>query len=82
MWCVPVLKPLTFRKLGDGVCERLNAAGQIPRILLDVQPQLLGAVELRLHVLMKFCPKTITGSLESNVQDQRRPTQTDNCSLH
>ncbi len=70
MWCVLVLKPLTFRKLGDGVCESLNAAGQVPRILLDVKPQFLGAVELRLHILMKLCPKTITGSLESNVQDQ------------
>ncbi len=65
-----VLKPLTFHKLGDGVCESLNVAGQVPRILLDLKPQFLGAVELRLHVLMKLCPKTITGSLESNVQDQ------------
>lgn len=78
MWCVSVLKPLTFRKLGYGVCESLNTAGQVPRILLDVKPQFLGAVELGLHVLVELCPKTITGSLESNVHDSTWPKLTDN----
>ena len=44
---------LTLDIFGDGLRESLNAAGEVPGILLDVETQLFGAVHLGLHLLLK-----------------------------
>lgn len=49
---------LTIHEFSDGLRQRLNTAGEIPGILLDVEAQLFGAVHLRLHLLLKLCGKT------------------------
>lgn len=46
---------LTVHVFSDGLRERLNAAGKIPGILLDMETQLFGAVDLGLHLLLKLC---------------------------
>lgn len=46
---------LTIHVFSDGVRERLNTAGKIPGILLDVETQLFGTVDLGLHLLLKLC---------------------------
>lgn len=46
---------LTVHVFSDGLRERLNAAGEIPGILLDMETQLFGAVDLGLHLLLKLC---------------------------
>lgn len=48
---------LTVHVFSDGLCERLNAAGKIPGILLDMETQLFGAVDLELHLLLKLYGK-------------------------
>lgn len=49
---------LTIHEFSDGLRQRLNTAGEIPGILLDVEAQPFGAVHLRLHLLLKLCGKT------------------------
>lgn len=48
---------LTIHEFSDGLRQRLNTAGEIPGILLDVEAQPFGAVHLRLHLLLKLCGK-------------------------
>lgn len=45
---------LTLNVFSDGLCEGLNAAGEVPGILFDMQTQLFGAVHLGLHLLLKL----------------------------
>lgn len=45
---------LTFDELGDGVCEGLYAAGEVPWVLLDVDTELLGTVNPRIHLLLEL----------------------------
>lgn len=52
---------LTVHVFSDGLRERLDAAGKIPGILLDVETQLFGAVHLRLHLQLKLCGEKKTG---------------------
>lgn len=49
------LQQLTVHVFSDGLRERLNAAGKIPGILLDMEAQLFAAVDLGLHLLLKLC---------------------------
>lgn len=49
---------LTVDVFRDGLRQRLNAPGEIPGVLFDVEAQLFGAVHLRLHLLLKLWGKT------------------------
>lgn len=45
---------LTFNKFSDILGKAADAAGEVPRVLLDVEPQPLWAVELWFHFLLKL----------------------------
>ena len=51
-----VFRRLTFDKLGNGLREGLDTAGQVPGVLLDMLPQPLGAVHPGLHFLVELWP--------------------------
>ena len=51
-----MFRRLTFDKLGNGLREGLDTAGQVPGVLLDMLPQPLGAVHPGLHFLVELWP--------------------------